>query len=223
MKILVVEDNERLADRVKRRLSPHSVDICDTGNAAIRKVSSVDYDVIVLDLGLPDQSGSLVCEKIRKLKIDVPILVLTGNTEKNTIVQLLNHGADDYMVKPFDNDELKARVSALGRRLARRLPSQSIQLRDLTINSDTRSVMRSGVVIDLRKKEYEILNYLVINAGRILTREMIISHIWDEDKVGWVSTVDVHIKHLRDKVDKPFAEPLIKTAYGIGYFIDDPK
>ena len=223
MKIHITDDNERLIDRIRRRLPEHSIDYSVTGIETLRKASTIDYDLFILDLGLPDQNGSEICKKIRKLKIDTPILVLTGSIEKRSIVDLLSNGADDYLSKPFDNDELKARVEALGRRKVRKFKTPIIHHGNLTIDRSRRLVTRGDQVIHLRKKEFDILLYLLENVGRIMTRSMIMSHVWDEDRAGWTATVDVHIKHIRDKIDKPFNIETIRTAYGIGYFIDPMK
>lgn len=222
MKLLVIEDNQRLADRMYRKLHPfYTIDIVNSGYEALVKLSDVEYDVITLDLGLPDTSGLEVCQKLRELKIMTPVLVVTGVDSTDNIVELLNSGADDYITKPFQGNELRARINALGRRRARHEPKPILTYGDLTINSEQRSVNRGGVVISLRRKEFDILEYLVMNQGRIMTRDMIMNHAWDGVRTSWKGTVDVHIKHLRDKVDKPFETRIIKTAYGLGYRIDN--
>ncbi|MFZ3009813.1 MAG: response regulator transcription factor [Candidatus Microsaccharimonas sp.] len=221
MKLLVIEDNPRLSDRVRRRLGKkYYIDIAETGNEALQKVNKCEYDLIILDLGLPDMSGKEICKKLRDVHIKVPILVLTGTDEKTSRIDLLDCGADDYVVKPFDSDELRARIDALLRRKVQRELRKILQYQDLMINLDDRTVSRAGADISLRRKEFDILEYLISNHGRILTREMIIHHAWDDYKVNLTSTVDVHIKHLRDKIDRPFGFPIIKTAYGLGYKVD---
>lgn len=221
MKLLVVEDNPRLAERIKRKLHDiYSIDAVETGRDALEKIREVDYGVVVLDLGLPDISGYEVCKRIRDIGLDTPILILTGVDDMNSRVQLLDCGADDYLTKPFDSNELRARIAALGRRRSRRPPRSILTYQDVIIDRDRRIVTRKGMTIALRRKEFDILEYLVDNNGRVLTREMIMNHVWDGDKVGWTSTVDVHIKHLRDKIDRPFEFPIIQTAYGLGYRVD---
>ncbi|MEO6109837.1 MAG: response regulator transcription factor [Candidatus Saccharimonadales bacterium] len=221
MKLLVVEDNARLAERIMEKLHKlHSVDIAQNGHEVLDKISQVTYGVIILDLGLPDMTGLEICRQLRKQSINTPILILTGNADTNSKVDLLNEGADDYMTKPFDADELRARVKALGRRKSRQNSTPVIEYLDLTMNIDQRKVVRDGQEIYLRRKEFDILEYLITNHGRVLTREMIMNHVWDADKTSWISTVDVHIKHLRDKIDRPFSTPIIKTAYGLGYRVD---
>ena len=198
------------------------VDWVTKGNDALAKLAEIEYTVIILDLGLPDMSGFEVCKQLRALGVHTPVLILTGEDDMPTRVKLLESGADDYMTKPFDANELRARLRALARRQSTKLHRSIIVYKDLKIDTDQRKVYRAGMHIPLRRKEFDILEYLVSNKGRVLTREMIINHAWDSSKISWNSTVDVHIKHLRDKIDRPFASPLIKTAYGLGYRVDIP-
>ena len=224
MKVLVIEDNPRLSDRIKNHLQKYYlVEIARSGDEAISIAATQSNDVILLDLGLPDMSGLEVCQKIRGLAITAPILVLTGVDETLSKVELLNAGADDYMTKPFDTDELKARINALERRRDRNAPEDDITLDDLIVRPSQRTVSRSGKSIRLRRKEFDILEYLLKNRGRVLTRQMIINHAWTSTSSTWTGSVDVHIKQLRDKVDKPFKTQLIKTTYGVGYSIESPK
>lgn len=219
----MVEDNVNLVDRVKRHLGRlYPIDVSNTGKDALNKVSRIGYGVIILDLGLPDIPGLSVCKQIRSQGVTTPILVLTGIDDPTTRVNLLDSGADDYVTKPFNREELRARIAALTRRHAQRPKGPSLKVGDLTIDTEQRKVYRSGRHIPLRRKEFDILEYLVNNKGRVLTREMIIDHAWDSNRTSWNSTVDVHIKHLRDKIDRPFDYSLIKTAYGLGYTVDVP-
>lgn len=224
MKILLVEDSSRLVDRMKQQLSRYYViDTATNGKDGLAKIAEIEYNVIVLDLGLPDMSGLDICKQIRARGIDTPILILTGEDNTPTRVKLLDSGADDYVTKPFDTAELRARLSALARRQPNRANNALLIHEDLKIDVQQRKVYRDGIHIPLRRKEFDILEYLILNKGRILTREMIINHAWDSNKISWGSTVDVHIKHLRDKIDRPFKSPLIKTAYGLGYRVDIPE
>lgn len=222
MKILLIEDNPHLAERVKTYLGKSFVvDTATSGSEGLSKALSSPYMVILLDLKLPDTYGLTVCQSLRKQQITTPVLILSGIRETATRVQLLNCGADDYLVKPFDPKELIARIHALARRAKYGYDQHIITLGDLTIDINRRSVERQGVAIPLRRKEFDILEYLITNKGRAVTRTMILDHVWDNAKESWHNTVDVHIKHLRDKIDKPFKKPLIKTSYGIGYMVDD--
>lgn len=221
MKILLIEDNARLAERISYKLrNEFVVDVTHSGAEAINLAGAVDYDVLVLDLGLPDIGGIDVCRSLRKDRIYSPILVLTAANATETKVDLLRAGADDFMSKPFDINELRARLDALGRRKSQAMTLESITYREITLDRHQHRVFRNGIEIQLRRKEYDILEYLLINQGRILTRKMIMDHVWAADSTSWTSTVDVHIKHLRDKVDRPFQDKYIKTSYGLGYKLE---
>ena len=222
MKILYIDDNRLLVDSVKKLLdSAYIVDYMCTGREGIEKACAVQYALIILDLSLPDMNGLEVCQELRKAKVTAPILILTVQKDPVTSVRLLDSGADDYMTKPFNGSVLKARIAALLRRGTELHDERIVGVGDLTVNVTRRQVWRSGVNITLRKKEFDILEYLVTNHGHALTRSMILDHVWESGAEGWNNTVDVHIKHIRDKVDRPFGKPLIKTAYGIGYMVDD--
>jgi two-component system, OmpR family, response regulator len=222
MKILYIDDNRLLIDSVKKLLeNAYIVDHACTGSDGIQKAGAIRYSLILLDLTLPDMKGLEVCRQLRDTGITAPILVLTAQKDPQTSVCLLDSGADDYMTKPFNGSVLRARISALLRRGEDLHEERVIGVGDLTVNVTRRRVWRSGVSIPLRKKEFDILEYLVANQGQALTRAMILDHVWESGTEGWNNTVDVHIKHLRDKVDRPFDKQLIKTAYGIGYMVDD--
>ena len=221
MKVLVVEDNPRLADRLKKLIQKdHLVEHAGTGDDAIALAVANEVDLILLDLNLPDMHGLHVCQKIRELDVHAPILVITGIDDAKSKVALLNAGADDYITKPFDVSELKARIIALDRRRKHIITSETILVQDVSLNTATREVTRAGVTINLRRKEFDILEYLMKNKGRVLSRQMIINHAWTSTSSAWTGSVDVHIKQLRDKIDKPFPSSIIKTTYGVGYSID---
>lgn len=222
MKLLFIDDNHSLTTSVKNQLgSMYIVDSADNGYEGIAQASSVQYELIMLDLGLPDMDGLDVCRELRLSNIHAPILVITGRDDPSTLVELLNSGADDYITKPFNEHVLKARIAALLRRGQQLHPERIIDVSDLTMNVTRRQIWRSGVSITLRRKEFDILEYLITNQGHALTRSMILDHVWEAGTEGWNNTIDVHIKHLRDKIDRPFERPLIKTSYGIGYMVDD--
>lgn len=224
MKLLFIEDNQRLAEVIRSHLGGlYVIDMVHTGEEGIDKASSNAYSVIILDLKLPDMTGLDVCKTLREAGVETPLLILTANDDTESKVELLNSGADDYLTKPFNINELKARITALSRRQPKPYIHSVITLHDLVIHPNERKVYRDGVPITLRRKEFDILVYMVNNRGRVLTRQMILGHAWDANKDTWNSTVDVHIKHLRDKIDRPFETSLIKTAYGVGYVIDAPE
>lgn len=223
MKILIIEDNPRLAERIKNQLQKwYIVELAQSGTEGIQAVSANSFDLILLDLGLPDMTGLEVCKHLRDISTDVPILVVTGVDTTLSRVELLDTGADDYITKPFEPSELIARINALSRRRSRSAVQPLIIVGNLIINPASRKVERDGKPITLRRKEFDILEYLAINKGRVMSRQMIINHAWSSTSSSWIGSVDVHIKQLRDKIDKPFSYPLIKTSYGVGYMVEVP-
>ncbi len=222
MKLLLIEDNRTLADGLKKQLGKSFiVDAVRTGEEGLQRAMNGGQDIIILDLSLPDKNGYDVCRAIRLANIPTPIIILTGASDVTSKVTLLNAGADDFLTKPFSVAELRARLGALLRRPAGAISTEIFSVQDLIVDPHRRRVERAGTPIHLRRKEFDILEYLIRNRGRPVTRSMILDHAWDGTKDTWNNTVDVHIKHLRDKIDRPFDKPLIKTAYGIGYMIDD--
>lgn len=221
MKLLVIEDNPRLAGRLRQQLGKwYTVDIANSGDRGLQHITSCPYDCILLDLGLPDAPGLDICKQIRAITKEVPILVVTGIDTTASRVSLLENGADDYITKPFDFLELKARINTLLRRRARADDTPLIIIGDLIIDPARRTVLRGPTAVTLRRKEFDILEYLALNPGRVMSRENIINHAWSSTSSSWVGSVDVHIKQLRDKIDKPFSYPLIKTVYGLGYMLN---
>lgn len=224
MKILVIEDNPRLADRIKKQLRQwYIAETAESGDKGLQLVATNTFDIVLLDLGLPDTPGLEVCKQIRKLSRDIPILVVTGIDTIDSRVALLESGADDYVVKPFEISELRARINALARRRIRNEQTPTITIGDLVIDPARRSVVRAGVLVTLRRKEFDILEYLASNPGRVMSRQNIVNHAWTSTSSSWTGSVDVHIKQLRDKIDKPFSYPLIKTSYGLGYKVELPE
>lgn len=221
MKVLVVEDNPRLAERIVYKLKgDFTVDSVDSGERALEWCQRTDYAVVVLDIGLPGISGLETCQSLRLLSNATPIIMLSGLNSVSKRVELLEAGADDYLTKPFEMSELRARIYALSRRRADRPLGDLLICGEIALDTERRYVERRGRSIDLRRKEFDILRYLIENQGRILTRQMIMNNVWNGESTSWMSTVDVHIKHLRDKIDRPFEAPYIKTIYGLGYSID---
>lgn len=223
MKVLLIEDNVRLIERVKHHLRQFFVaDTAVTGASGLEQARKVQYKAILLDLNLPDMNGQQICEQLRKESNNTPIIVISGVQDSDSRIALLNSGADDFLVKPFNPAELIARIHSLIRRHHAGHDDQHIlAIQDLTVDINRRKVKRSGETIPLRKKEFDILEYLIANQGHAVTRSMILNHVWDSSEVTWQKTIDVHIKYLRDKIDRPFNSTLIKTAYGVGYMIDD--
>lgn len=223
VKLLCIEDNNKLIASLKDLLGEkYKVSIARTGEEGINRALGSKYDLIMLDLGLPDISGKEVCTAIRQAYVATPILVLSGIADAATKTTLLDLGADDYVSKPFDAKELSARLKALTRRGSQFDPSIPYLLKvdNLVLDPIARSVERDGRRIELRRKEFDILEYLIRNQGRVVTRDMILAGVWENDKDQWNSTVYVHIKCLRDKIDRPYGRKLIKTVYGVGYTIN---
>jgi DNA-binding response OmpR family regulator len=222
MRVLVIEDSVALVWRLQAHLDKHfTTKVARLGTEGLRLAQGNQYDIILLDLGLPDISGEEICVSLRKNDIVTPIIILTGEDEIKTKVHLLNIGADDYLTKPFDMSELLARIQALLRRHQVESTPTLLHADDLVVDTQQRTVKRDDTPIVLRRKEYEILEYLIRNRGRVITHTMLLSHVWGEwDDAPWKSSIRVHVKNLRDKVDRPFARPLIKTARGIGYTIN---
>ena len=223
MRILVVEDEKRIADFLGRGLESagYAVDLAGDGATAMDLVHAADYDLIVLDLMLPDTDGLALLGKIRGRKSSPPVLILSARGGLDDRVKGLESGADDYLVKPFAFVELLARVRAL---LRRGQPApEKLQAGDLCLDSLRRRVTRAGENIELAPKEFSILEYLMRNRGRPLSRTMIVEHVWDMDYDGLTNIVDVYIRHLRSKIDDRFAVKMIHTVRGIGYMLDLPE
>jgi two-component system copper resistance phosphate regulon response regulator CusR len=223
MRILVVEDEKRIADFVSRGLESagYAVDVANDGSRAIDLVHTTEYDLVILDLGLPDLDGLTVLQKIRNRKASPPVLILSARGAIDDRVKGLEGGADDYLVKPFAFVELLARVRVL---LRRGQPTpERLQVGDLTLDCIRRKVTRGGENIELAPKEFSILEYLMRNRGRPLSRTMIVEHVWDMDYDGLTNIVDVYIRHLRSKIDDKWPQKMIQTVRGIGYLLEAPE
>ena len=218
MRILVVEDDVALASFVRKGLEAehHAVDTAQNGEQGRSMAIGIDYDLVVLDLNLPGVDGLSVLRSLRQRKANLPVMVLTGRRGVEDRVQCLDSGADDYLMKPFSFLELSARARALMRRS--RLPSESVlTVRDLNMDRVQRKVERGGRPIELTTKEFALLEYMMRNAGRRLTRAMIIEHVWNLTFDSTTNVVDVYINYLRRKVDDGFPTSLIHTVRGVGY------
>lgn len=224
MRILVVEDDRKIANALKKGFQQESfaVDLSFDGSDGYGQASTIEYDLIILDRMLPELDGMEICRKLRDSKNKSPILMLTAKDKISERVEGLNCGADDYMVKPFAFEELLARVKALLRRPSN-LESNILEIADLTLNSQTYEVKRNNKIVKLSSKEYALLEYLMRNRDRILTKENIISHVWDYDADILPNTVEVFIGYLRNKIDKSHKNKLIKTIRGFGYKISEDE
>jgi DNA-binding response OmpR family regulator len=221
MRILVVEDDRRVASFIQRGLEEagNAVDVLYQGDEAGAHAQTVDYDCVVLDLMLPGRSGFQVLRDIRARKPELPVLILTAKDSPEERVTGLDSGADDYMGKPFSLAELSARIRALVRRGK---PHETrLRVADLEIDIIRRKVSRAGRSIDLKPKEYALLEYLMRNSDRPLTRSLIIEHVWDIHFDSISNVVEVHINSLRNKIDRGADMPLIHTIRGVGYVLTD--
>ena len=223
MYILVVEDEQRLARLLRRVLQEErqTVDLIHDGATALELALGKTYDLILLDLMLPDLDGVQICKALRGENVMTPILMLTARGAVEDRVAGLNAGADDYLVKPFAMDELLARVNALLRRGTRAGDlGMVLRVGELTLDLVRHEVQRDGQIIELTAKEFALLEYLMRNAGRVLSRTQIIEHVWSYDFETLSNVVDMYIHYLRDKIDRGFGRPLIKTVRGLGYKVE---
>lgn len=220
MRILIVEDEHKIANSIKKGLEQESyaADVAYNGDEGLASAMAEDYDVIILDRMLPGEvDGIGICRELRQAHKHTPILMLTAKDQVRDRVEGLNAGADDYLIKPFSFEELLARIRALLRR-PKETAGELLQVADLTLNPTTFEVARSNKTIELSQKEFALLEYLMRNAGQVLSKDNIISHVWDFDADILPNTVEVYIGYLRNKIDRPFKGPkLINTLRGFGY------
>ena len=220
MNVLLIEDEPRVADFIDRglRAESHGVSVAKTGGEGVELAKSGEFDVIVLDLMLPDMHGFDVCNKIRTEGDHTPILMLTAMDTLDDKIKGLKVGADDYLTKPFDFDELLARMEALVRRSHHFAPSSNVlQVADLTLDKDLLEVKRGGDAIKLTAKELAILELLMSGPGRPFSRTRILNHVWGYSEDPLTNVVDVYIARLRKKIDGAGREPLLETVRGHGY------
>lgn len=221
MRILIVEDEQKIAKFVKKSLEAESfaVDVAEDGEKGSFLGRTNDYDLIILDNLLPKKNGLEVCKEIRNAGKNIPILMLSVKSGTNTKVDLLNAGCDDYLVKPFSLEELLARIRALLRRPPN-IVGDVLKVDNLTLDTKKHKVQRDGKDVYLTRKEFMLLEYLMRNKGVVLSRGMLLEHVWDMSVDPFSNTIESHIASLRKKIDSSHKRPLIKTVPGIGYKID---
>jgi DNA-binding response OmpR family regulator len=219
MRILVVEDEKKIRDYLKEHLQPecYEVDVTETGEEGIKLIRLNDYDLVILDNVLPGKHGVDVCREVRAHKITVPIIILSVLSKPSDKVELLKAGADDYLSKPFSFKELLARMEALLRR-PKQIQEEVLKVRDLELNIDTHVVTRAGEEIKLTRKEFMLLRYFMKNKGFVLSRSMLIDHVWDMNADPFSNTIEAHIVSLRKKIGDKKQE-LIQTIPARGYKI----
>lgn len=219
MHILVAEDERRLANLVLRALDEegHVVDVSYDGAEALDMVRNTDYDLLVLDIMLPHLDGIELCRQLRSDGNSVRILMLTARDAVEDRVEGLESGADDYLVKPFSFAELLARVKALARRQVDPQPEQELRAADLVLDLGRHEAKRGETVIPLTAKEFQLLELLMRHAGNVLTRTQILDQVWGYNFDSFSNVVDIYVHYLRNKIDRNFSHPLIKTIRGVGY------
>lgn len=224
MIILVVEDEKKIASFVKRalELEKYTVEIVNSGEEAIEKLETNDYDLIILDVMLPKLDGFSVCESLRKMKINSPLIMLTAKTQVSDRIKGLDSGADDYLTKPFSIDELLARVRSLLRRGKRKV-SPKLKIADLILDPKSHEVKRGKTKIDLTAKEYKILDFLMRREDEVCTRTMIGERVWGYNFNPLSNVIDAHLSNLRRKVDGKNKLQLIETVRSGGYKLHNPK
>jgi two-component system, OmpR family, response regulator len=224
MKILLIEDDRETADYVVNGLTEegHNLDHVASGMAGLELACTRDYDVAVVDRMLPGLDGLSIVRALRSSGRQTPVLFLTSVGGVDDRVDGLEAGGDDYLLKPFAFSELAARVNALGRRSPMRSEETVLRVGDLEMNLIARTVRRGGEVIDLQPREFKLLEYLMRNRGRVLTRTMLLERVWDFHFDPKTNVVETHVSRLRSKVDRPFEKEMIRTVRGSGYVLNAP-
>lgn len=222
MRILIIEDEKNLANILKKGLEENSftVELSFDGEEGLYMAETFPYDAVILDIMLPKVDGFTIMDRLRTKKINVPVIILTARGELENRIKGLNLGADDYLPKPFEFSELLARLKAVIRR-SKGTASSIIEIADLTIDTHSKAVKRAKKVIKLSAKEYNILEYLALNKGRVIGRTELIEHIYDAEFDLDSNIIDVYINYLRNKIDKGFDKPLIYTLRGSGYMLKE--
>jgi DNA-binding response OmpR family regulator len=222
-RLLLIEDNVSISAAMSDALrNEYTLEVAREGKAGLYKSDNEDYEAVLLDLSLPDVPGLAVCQQLRERGVTCPILIVSGEANVLSKINLLDAGANDYITKPFSLGELKARLRALLRtsKISGQSPAQIIEIGSLVLNPSNFTVYREGKLLSLRRKEFSILHCLMANAGTVVSRDMLIRFAWQGADIPWANTIDVHIKYLRDKLDRPFDEPVLKTVHGVGYRLD---
>lgn len=229
MRVLLVEDDNRIVDFVHRGLKAegYTVEVARSGQEAIAFGTQGKFQVIILDLGLPDMNGRQVCERLRNTGVGTPILMLTARDTVQDKVTGLRSGADDYMTKPFAFEELLARIEVLMRRVNGKIKQEpetkELRIADLTLNGETHEVRRGETLIDLTPKEFALLECFMRMPGKVLSRTRILEQVWGYSADPLTNVVDVYIRQLRRKIDDDYELKLLKTVRGFGYKMDDPN
>ncbi len=223
MRILLVEDDKGIVRFVRKGLTENSfsVDVATNGEDGLASVLRMKYDLIVLDIMLPKMDGREILKRMRSMDIQTPVVFLTAKDSEEEIVDGLNLGADDYLTKPFSFNELLARIQAILRRGQAVGPLSKLQVANLVLEPDGHRVFRERTKIDLTPKEYALLEFFLRHSGEIITRTMISEKVWDYHFDTSTNIIDVHVSHLRNKIDRDFEPKLLHTVKGVGYVLED--
>ncbi len=223
MDVLLVEDDARVARLIERVLveADHRVDVAYDGRTGLSQAAAGAYDLIVLDVLLPQMDGLEVCRRLRQRQVRTPILMLTARDTVPDRVRGLDAGADDYLIKPFALEELLARVRVFERRTGEEAGDETLHVGDLTLDLARHEARRAGRTVELTAKEFQLLAYLMRAPGRVLTKDQITDHVWGYDSEATSNVVEIYIHYLRDKIDRGFPRPLIRTVRGVGYTIKE--
>ena len=221
MKILIIEDDAQTAGYIARGLGEHghSVDVCDDGREGLRMAAGEQYEMMIVDRMLPRLDGLSIVRRLRAAGVETPVLFLTALGGIDDRVTGLEAGADDYLPKPFAFSELLARVNALARRPPMAAVVTSLSVADLHLDLLRRIATRQGRTLDLQPREFRLLEYLVRHAGQVVTRTMLLEHVWEFHFEPHTNVVETHISRLRAKIDRPFGQPLLHTVRGAGYLL----
>ncbi len=219
-RILIVEDEKKIARIMELEISHegHEVVVVYNGRDGINKLKNEDFDLLILDIMLPEINGMEVCNRVREFS-DIPIIMVTAKDTTADKVEGLDRGADDYITKPFDAEELLARIRALLRRNFNKEENKLLKIDNLIMDTEKYLVKRNGKKIDLTKKEYDLLKYLLENKDAVISRDKLLEKVWGYDYAGQTNIVDVYIRYLRSKIDDPYDEKIIHTVRGVGYVL----
>ncbi len=222
MNILYIEDNLILAETIQSKLNKkYNFDVSFTGVEGLKRIESKEYDLIILDYFLPDTNGLILCKTIREYDAKVPILIFTTNDDKENVVKTLEAGADDYLTKPFEFCELEARINALLRRSNINKSQKLIKIGEIILDTSKQIVLLNNNLIDLSRQEYMLLRYILVNKGKLISRQELYEHVWGKDDYYNSNTIDVHIKRIRRKINSKTNREYIKSIYGLGYRVID--
>lgn len=222
MKILIIEDSVDVLNALRKSFRNRKVitDHCASGEDALKKLKSQHYDLAILDLALPDMRGEDILKEVKSLNIQIPLLILTANTDVKKRAKLLEVGAEDFIQKPFTFDELYARIQAILRRVQNSVPTEYLKIGDLELIPERRMAIKNGKEIELKGKEYNLLEYMMRHPNQVITRQTLMEEVWDYSASVLSNTVDAYMYKVRQKIDKGSTHKMIKTVHGVGFILN---